>query len=161
MEIQPLQIIYQMINFGVILGLLTYLLYKPILKMFDERAKRIEQGQKAAQELIEEKAAIEALKEKSQKKLETEELKRLDQLTQEIKLKKQELLQVAQTEVAEYVSDEEKKWQTEKQRRISSLKEDLVNSIILTTEKVIDQKLTASDKNQLVEKQLDLVLNQL
>lgn len=161
MEIQPLQIIFQIINFSVILGLLSYLLYKPILKVFEERSKRIEEGQKAAQDLIEEKAAIEALKLKTQKKLESEETKKLEQIATQVKEKKQELLAVAQEEVTKFVKGEEQKWQVEKQRRITSLKDELVSSIIMASEKVIDKKLTDTDKKNLVNEQLDIVLSRL
>lgn len=161
MEIQPLQIIFQIINFSVILGLLSYLLYKPILKVFEERSKRIEEGQKAAQDLIEEKAAIEALKLKTQKKLESEETKKLEQIATQVKEKKQELLAVAQEEVTKFVKGEEQKWQVEKQRRITSLKDELVSSIIMASEKVIDKKLTDTDKKNLVNEQLDIVLARL
>ncbi|HOZ03141.1 MAG TPA: ATP synthase F0 subunit B [Candidatus Woesebacteria bacterium] len=161
MEIQPLQIIFQIINFSVILGLLSYLLYKPILKVFEERSKRIEEGQKAARDLIEEKAAIEALKLKTQKKLESEETKKLEQITTQVKEKKQELLAVAQEEVTKFVKGEEQKWQVEKQRRITSLKDELVSSIITASEKVIDKKLTDTDKKNLVNEQLDIVLARL
>lgn len=161
MEIQPLQIIFQIINFSVILGLLSYLLYKPILKVFEERSKRIEEGQKAAQDLIEEKAAIEALKLKTQKKLESEETKKLEQIATQVKEKKQELLAVAQEEVTKFVKGEEQKWQVEKQRRITSLKDELVSSIIMASEKVIDKKLTDTDKKNLVNEQLDIILARL
>ena len=143
------------------MGLLSYLLYKPILKVFEERSKRIEEGQKAAQDLIEEKAAIEALKLKTQKKLESEETKKLEQIATQVKEKKQELLAVAQEEVTKFVKGEEQKWQVEKQRRITSLKDELVSSIIMASEKVIDKKLTDTDKKNLVNEQLDIVLSRL
>ncbi len=161
MEIQPLQIIFQIINFSVILGLLSYLLYKPILKVFEERSKRIEEGQKAAQDLIEEKAAIEELKLKTKKRLESEETKKLEQIAAQVKEKKQELLVAAQDEVTKFVKSEEQKWQVEKQRQIASLKDDLVSSIITASEKVIDKKLTEADKKNLVNEQLDMVLARL
>jgi len=38
MDIQLPQIIFQIVNFGVVVGALTYLLYKPVKKMLDERS---------------------------------------------------------------------------------------------------------------------------
>lgn len=161
MEILPLQIMYQMVNFFVILGLLTYLLYKPILKIFADRTKRIEEGQKAAQDLIDQKAAIEELKLNTAKRLDAEENKQIQTITSQVKDKKQQLLTSAQDEVALYIKDQEQKWQEEKQRRIQTLRDDLVASIIDVTQKVIDQKLTKQDKEKLVDQQLDTVLAQL
>ncbi len=43
-------LIIQAINFGFLLVVLTYLLYKPILRILDERRSKIEQGVKSAEE---------------------------------------------------------------------------------------------------------------
>lgn len=47
----------QVVNFGVLLGLLTYFLYKPVLRIIDERQRKIAEGVKtaeaAAQRLLE------------------------------------------------------------------------------------------------------------
>lgn len=161
MEIIPLQIIYQIVNFSIIMGLLTYLLYKPILKVFEERSKRIEEGQKAAQDLIQEKAAIEQLKENTAKKLEIEETQKMQALADHVKANKQQLLAEAQKEVDAYIKNQQEKWQEEKQRRIQALRDDLIDSIIEVSQKVISRKLTAKDKQDLVDVQIDAVLAQL
>lgn len=41
----------QLINFGVVVGLLTYLLYKPVMKMLNDRTQRIEQSLKDAEQV--------------------------------------------------------------------------------------------------------------
>jgi len=161
MEILVPQIIYQVINFSVILGLLTYLLYKPILNIFKERSERIEEGQKAALKAIEEKEVIEAMKADTQKRLEEEEAKKMEAIDKEVKKKKQELMTAAQTETSKFLEAQEQKWQTEKERRVISLREELVDAVILASEKVVGAKLTKTDKQQLVDKQLDQVLSQL
>jgi F0F1-type ATP synthase membrane subunit b/b' len=55
MEINFLQILFQAINFGVVFGAITFLLYKPVMKMLDERAKKIAEGQSAAEKSIRER----------------------------------------------------------------------------------------------------------
>ena len=161
MEIIPLQIIYQIVNFSIIMGLLTYLLYKPILKVFEERSKRIEEGQKAAQDLIQEKAAIEQLKETTAKKLELEETKKMQAITDLVKENKQQLLAEAQKEVDAYIKSQQAKWQEEKQRRVKALRDDLVTSVIEVSQKVINKKLTVKDRQDLVDVQIDAVLARL
>lgn len=44
MEININQILFQILNFGVVMYLLNRVLYKPVLKMLDERAKNINEG---------------------------------------------------------------------------------------------------------------------
>ena len=57
------QILFQIINFSIVMGALWYLLYEPVMKIFSERAKRIEEGQLAAQEAIAQQEKIDELKE--------------------------------------------------------------------------------------------------
>jgi F-type H+-transporting ATPase subunit b len=49
-------LIAQIINFGILIAVLTKLLYRPILTMLEQRRKRIEESQKLAEE-IDKKAA--------------------------------------------------------------------------------------------------------
>jgi F-type H+-transporting ATPase subunit b len=42
-------LLIQAVNFGVLLGALTYLLYKPVLRILDERRAKIEEGVRAAE----------------------------------------------------------------------------------------------------------------
>jgi F-type H+-transporting ATPase subunit b len=44
-------ILAQTINFGILIAILTKLLYRPILKMLDQRRKRIEESLKTAKEI--------------------------------------------------------------------------------------------------------------
>ena len=43
-------IIIQVFNFGILMAVLTYFLYKPVLKMLNEREAKIAQGIKDAEE---------------------------------------------------------------------------------------------------------------
>src|SRR3989338_2880597 len=42
-------LLWQLVNFIVLFGVLTKLLYKPVLKMLDERSRKIAQGLKDAE----------------------------------------------------------------------------------------------------------------
>jgi F-type H+-transporting ATPase subunit b len=55
-------IVIQMFNFALLLGALWYFLYTPVLKMLDEREKKLAQGVKDAEEAA--RARTEADKEK-------------------------------------------------------------------------------------------------
>ena len=57
-------IIIQIINFGLLLFLLTKFLYKPILRLLDERKKKIEESLANAQKIAEEKVKLEEEKTK-------------------------------------------------------------------------------------------------
>lgn len=62
MEINIWQILFQTFNFGVILFVLNKVLYKPVMKLLDDRAKKINEGMAIADKNI--KAGEEAEKTK-------------------------------------------------------------------------------------------------
>lgn len=43
-------LVIQAVNFGLLLSLLTYFLYKPVLRMIDERREKVAQGVRDAEE---------------------------------------------------------------------------------------------------------------
>ena len=58
MEIKYLDVIIQLINFGIVAFALNYFLYEPIKKVLDQRAKKVEAGTKAAEENLKKQAEL-------------------------------------------------------------------------------------------------------
>ncbi len=158
MDILIPQIIFQVINFLVVLGLLTYLLYKPILQIFKERSERIEKGQKAAQEAIEQKEKISVYEEKKQRELEKKIATKLEKVSQEAEEYKATLMEKAKLDVAEYVEKQQKKSEQERTQILSKMQEGLAGAVVVATEKILAKKLTEKDKETLVAQQLEEAL---
>ncbi|MFH2085623.1 MAG: F0F1 ATP synthase subunit B [bacterium] len=59
MEINIWQVLFQVVNFGVILFVLNKVLYKPIMKLLDDRAKKINEGMALADKTQKEAAETE------------------------------------------------------------------------------------------------------
>jgi F-type H+-transporting ATPase subunit b len=85
-------LIGQIINFGILLFVLTKFLYKPILKILDERAKKIAQGLKAAEENIQQKEKMDATKKEQMMQTRAEVEKILAQAKQEAKSLKEQMV---------------------------------------------------------------------
>lgn len=161
MDILVPQIIFQMINFLVVLGLLSYLLYKPILEIFKERADRIEKGQKAAQEAIEQKEKIALYEEKKRKELDKKVSSELETASKEADKYKDSLMEKAKDEVATYVDKQRQKWEQDRVQMLNQMQTSLVDTVVLATERVLSKKLTEKDKEQLVTEQLQQALQEL
>jgi F-type H+-transporting ATPase subunit b len=93
--INPTYLIGQIINFGILLFVLTKFLYKPILKILDARAKKIAEGIKAAEESIKEKEKMDSTKKEQMLQTRREVEKILAQAKQEAKSLKEQM--IAQT----------------------------------------------------------------
>jgi len=62
MEIRWYQLLFQIVNFGILIFLLNRFLYRPILKIVEDRNKKIEDSLKAAEATLKEKEKINELK---------------------------------------------------------------------------------------------------
>lgn len=62
MEINFFQILFQIVNFTILLFLLKKFLYQPILNILEQRSKKIHEGLEAAEKSIEEREKLEKQK---------------------------------------------------------------------------------------------------
>ncbi len=158
MDIQVTQILFQIVNFSVVLGALSYLLYKPILKIFEERSKRIEEGQKAAEEALRSKEALDQMKEEAQTALKKERTQVLKKAQDEAAEKRQEILTQAKQEAQEEIAKMKKDWEREKQLLVLNSKEELVHAVVSVAEKLIQKKFDKKADEQLIESELTNIL---
>jgi F-type H+-transporting ATPase subunit b len=161
MQILVSQILFQIVNFSVVVGLLTYLLYKPVLKIFEERAKRIEEGQKAAEAALVQQERIEELKATAKKEMKKEKAAILEAATAEAKEQKQQILTEAKEEAAKLIAEMQTKFEEEQAQRMNEMQQEIIEAVVTATERVIGQKLTAKDQAALIDKELNTILKSL
>jgi len=157
MQIHWYQLLFQVINFGVLIFVLNKFLYGPIVKIIDQRNKKIQDGIKAAEKNLEEKASLDEFKKKIQLKAEKEATEILskarkqatDQSKQIVAQSKTETQAIAQKEfenLKEKLNDEEAKMKN----RIGSLVVDM-------TAKVLEETLTSADQHKIVDRELKIL----
>ena len=161
MNIQLTQILFQLLNVGVVIGALNYFLYKPVLKVFDERARRIAEGQKAAQEAIEQRENIDEMKRNVQKALKKEKADALKVAHTEAEESRERLLMEAREEAQREIAKLRAEWEREREQLMSQTKEDMVRAVIQTTEKVVGDQLTVKKQEQLIDSELSVILKQI
>jgi F-type H+-transporting ATPase subunit b len=161
MDIQLAQILFQIINFAVVFGALVYLLYKPVLKIFDERAKRIDEGQKAAQDAIETQANLDQLRKDSQLELKKQRASVVSKAQGEAKEQAQEILAKAKELAMLEVEKSRSNWEKEKNQLIKEMRSEMADAVVTIAESVIKKSLDAKTHKQLIDTQLDEVVKSL
>jgi F-type H+-transporting ATPase subunit b len=145
----------QIVNFFLLLGLLYLFAYKPVLKMFDERSKRIKESmemtesvkQQAAEAGEETKKRIEASGKEGQ-----EIIARAVKTGEEIRLK---ALEEAKPEAEAVVARARQEILKEREEAITALRREFSDLTIIAAEKVIDKDLDREAHLKLIEKVLD------
>jgi F-type H+-transporting ATPase subunit b len=161
MNIQLAQIVFQIINFSVVAGALTYLLYKPIQKILDERSHRIAEADQAAQKALLEKQNIDDLKKQSKKEAEKEAATILATAKEDAQKRNEELLHKAQEHAKAEILKFQNEWQSEKKELVKELKQQFADAVIATAEKVLNEKLDSKSHSKLIDQELAQLLKTL
>ena len=145
----------QIVNFLILLGLLYLVAYKPILRMFDERSKRIKESMDQTEAIKEQAASTE---EETKKRIEAAGKEGQEVISRAMRTG-EEARQRAQQEArkdAEGLIDKGR-LEIERQRdeAIDELRKEFTDLTIDAAEKVIERSLDKEAHRELIEKVLD------
>jgi F-type H+-transporting ATPase subunit b len=133
-------IVIQIINFAVLAGLLSYFLYKPVLKVLQDREDKIKEGIRDAEEAA--KAKGSALEEK--RTLLSQAQKDAEAIGANAmafgKEKETELLKEAQTKADEVINDAQQKSILLKEQALKESESEIAQLAILAAAKVLEHK---------------------
>ena len=151
MTIHWYQLLFQIINFGILVLFLKKFLYKPIIKIVDQRNKKLEDSIRAAEENLREKAKIEEIKKQAIEESEKEAVKIVEKAKKEANKTSKNILDNAK-EQAELELDKKLAMLTEKlneqERKITGK---ITNLVIKTTTKVLKGSLTAKEQKKIID----------
>lgn len=161
MNIDLMQIFIQAVNFFVVMGALSYLLYNPILKVLDERSKRIQEGNRAAETAIQQREAIDEMKAKAKKELEKEKAAILKEATQDARSSAEKIVEKAHDEAKTILGKAKDQANQEKSRMLGEMKGDIVEAIQTITATVIPKTIGVKDQVKLIDTELENILKAL
>ena len=145
----------QLINFVILLGLLTFFGYKPIRRMLDERSNRIklsmEQAEATKQEY--ENARIEVANQISKARDEGQSI--IGQAAQAGDRIREEARQEARKEAQVIVERTRADLEREREKVVDELRKEFVDTAILAAEKVIIETLDKEKHRRLIKKTLE------
>jgi len=144
-----------MINFGLLLFLLTFVLYKPITKTLDERAAKIKESLEKAEQIKQEsvraeesvKAQIEAGRKEGQAII--------AQATQNGERLKEEAKAEARKEAEALIARAQAQIESDREESFNKLRREFADLAVLAAEKVIEQSLDKKAHEKLIEKVLE------
>lgn len=161
MDIQLTQILFQIINFSVVVGAVSFLLYKPVLKIFDERAKRIAEGEKAAANAQKAYSEIE----KKQKLVESELKKERNQIIKDAQVEAQErketIIADAKAQAKAEIAELKAQWENEKAMLFKKAEKDMADAVMSVAEKVISDALNEKAASKLIDTELKKIIKAL
>lgn len=147
-------LIAQLINFGLLLIIFRLILYKPLLRMLDERKQRIQEGLEASDEA---KRHLSQTEQEVAKELEKARQQGQEQIAQAQQIAariQDESRQTARTEAELLIERARGEIQLERDSAIASLRQEFADLTITAAERVIREELDASKHRRLIEEVL-------
>lgn len=144
----------QFISFGILLGVLILVAYKPVTKMLDERSKRIKDGMEQAEYVKEQTAKTEKLVQEQLAEARRQGQDVVAQAEQIGERLREEARQQAKQDAEAIVAKARSEIQAENEEAIAQLRREFVDVAIRAAEKVINKALDKEAHRQLIEETL-------
>jgi F-type H+-transporting ATPase subunit b len=145
----------QVVTFIILLVILRFVAYKPIMRMLDERSKRVKESLEQAEAVKEQSARTE---EELKKQLEEasregqERIARAVKASEEVKLKAQE---EAKKEAETLLNRARAEIQRERDDAIGEVRREFADLTVLAAGKVIEKSLDKEEHRELIDKVLE------
>ncbi len=150
-------LIAQLINFVILIVALTYFVYKPVLRLLDDRRERIRKAMEDAKSIENQKRELDQFKAEQLRKVDQEVAKFLESSKGQAEAAKKEILAGAEKEAAQILVKARQQLDEERSRMVNDVQGTLASVIVRMTEKILEREFSKADQTRLlgaVEKEL-------
>jgi F-type H+-transporting ATPase subunit b len=154
MEIKWYQLLFQIINFGILMWLLNRFLYRPIMRIIDQRNKKIEDSIKAAEETLKEKEKIAMLKKQAVDEAEKEAVAIIEQARKLGDKTGKQLIVQAQQEAEAAVDKKMQLVNEAMNQQEKELTKKISDLVITTTRQVLKSSLNDQEQRKIIDRQI-------
>lgn len=149
------QLITQIVGISVLLFLLVKFLYRPILKVLDERSARIQESLEAADRVKEQAAASQAQMQDEMQQAREEGQQMIAQAREMAARFRDEEMSKARQEIAAERKKAESDIQRERDAAIEDLRREFAGLAITAAERVVERSLDVSAHKDIIDKVLE------
>jgi len=143
--------LWHLFNFIVLIGLLTYFLYRPITTMLDERSRRIEESLAAAEQARAEVARADREREEMLASTRREIQDLMTQAQQVADRIQSEARNTAQQEAQRIIERAQQEAAAERNQAMDELRREVASLAVQAAERIISQRLDGPAQQQLIE----------
>lgn len=144
-------LIAQVVNFTILVGVLTYFIYRPLLSLLDERREKIRQSMEDVKRIAKQKEEMEKIRAEHLKNIDQEAGVMLKSAKDQAEKMKQEVLSSAQKEAAHILERGAKELADERARVFAEVQGSLAGIILSMTEKILQREFSPGDQARILE----------
>jgi len=155
MEIQPIQILLQIINFGLVAFFLIKFLYRPIAKVLEARTEKIKQGMDAAEKNIADQSKLEAYVKSEQAKARKDAQKILTDAKKQAEEEAAQIIATAKEQAKKASATEAEAGASLIVEAQKKAEQNLKQLVAATTAKVLEAGLSEADQRKIIDSQIN------
>jgi F-type H+-transporting ATPase subunit b len=145
----------QVVTFIILLLLLRFVAYKPIMRMLDERSRRVKESLEQAEAVKEQSARAEGELKKQLEEASREGQERIARAVKAGEEVKQKAQEEAKRETEKLVVKARSEIQRERAEAITEVRREFADLTVLAAGKVIEKSLDKEEHRELIEKVLE------
>ncbi len=149
--IEPILLVAQIVNFTILLILLRLFLYKPVLKILDERKKKVAHSIKSAEEIEKRLEQSSLEQEKLLDKARAESATLIKEAKEEAKALSEKIAAEAKEQVTQMMTKNKERLELEKEQMMKEVRKDLADIVLSASMKVNKQTIDENSNKKLVE----------
>ena len=149
------RLLAQIVNFAILFGLLYLVAYKPIMRMLDERSRKVKESVEQTESIKEQMAHAE---EEARRRIEVASKEGQEVVTRAVRTGeeiRQKAQQEARPEAEALIAKARLEIQRERDEAIDELRREFTDLTIVAAEKVIERSLDKEAHRQLIDKVLE------
>jgi len=135
--IEPKLLLAQIVNFFILLFLLWKFLYKPILKVFDERSKKIKESLDQAEKVKQEAKKTEKIRQEILQNAKKEAENTLNKAEKIAEKNKKEIINQASLEAKKLLEKTQQEIDKQKKNILESVRKDISSLTLISLEKIL------------------------
>lgn len=144
-----MQLLAQVVNFLVIAGALTILLYRPILRVLDERKARIQKSMNEVARIERQAKDLDALRAEALRTLDKETGALMEKAMKDAESLRQEILVSARKEADQLIAKAHKQAEDERRALLTEAQRKLTDIILHATEKLLSREFSSDDQRRI------------
>ncbi len=140
----------QIVNFTILLTVLSIFVYRPLLRVIDERRERIRKSMEDAEKIAHQKEEQEKVRQEALRMLDTECGALLEKAKQEAERLKGDLLRIADVEAENLLAKGREELRAERAQALQEIQKSLAAAILQMTEKILEREFSPRDQERIL-----------
>lgn len=140
----------QIVNFTILLSVLTFFVYRPLLRVIDERRERIRKSMDDAEQIAHEQERLAHAREEALRAIDRECGAFLEKAKNDAERAKAEILRAAAMEAHALLAKGHEQLRTERAQTMREMQKSLATAILQMTEKILAREFSPHDQERIL-----------